>query len=69
MLKKDGMRSRCPNRNCNWSMASHEMKSDGSAPQCVCGTEMKRVEIVRVFTYLAFLRGEDPTEEGVWSKE
>ena len=34
-----------------------------AAPRCICGSEMKRMEVVRVFTYLDFLRGEDPVEE------
>jgi hypothetical protein len=30
---------------------------------------MKRVEVVRVFTYLDFLRGTGPTDEEVWNEE
>jgi hypothetical protein len=69
MLKRDGMRWRCPNRDCDWSVVAPTPVAGESAPRCVCGAEMKKVEIVRVFTYLDFLRGEGPVEEEAWSKE
>jgi hypothetical protein len=69
MLKRDGMRWRCPNRDCDWSMVNQAAEPGSPAPRCVCGTEMKRVEVVRVFTYLDFLRGAEPADEEAWSKE
>ena len=69
MLKRDGMRWRCPNRDCDWSVVAHAPKPDDPAPRCICGTVMKKVEVVRVFTYLDCLRGEGPVEEEVWSEE
>jgi hypothetical protein len=68
MLKKDGMRWHCPNRDCDWSVLAQVPATGDAAPRCVCGTEMKRVEVVRVSTYLDFLRGPGPVEEEV-SKE
>ncbi len=69
MLKKDGMRWRCPNRDCDWSVVAQAPVPGDGAPKCHCGAEMKRVEVVRVFTYLDFLRGTEPGEEEVWNKE
>ena len=63
MLSKDGMRWRCPDPTCNWSMVAPLAITGEPTPRCVCGAEMKKAEVVRVFNYLDFLRGEDPVEE------
>ncbi len=69
MLKKGEMRWRCPNRDCSCPVCPRHRRTGDAAPRCDCGTEMKRVEVVRVFTYLDFLRGTEPGEEHVWGEE
>jgi len=39
-------------------MAS-SLEMEGRAPRCVCGSLMEKRELVPVFSYLDFLRGEE----------
>lgn len=58
------VRWRCPNRDCSWSMVSSVAEDDEAAPRCICGGQMEQIEVIPVMTYLDFLRGETPAEEG-----
>lgn len=58
MSKADGAYWHCPNRDCNWSMVS-ALEMEGEAPRCVCGILMEKRELLPVFSYMDFLRGEE----------
>jgi hypothetical protein len=56
------VRWHCRNRDCEWSMVSTSTDSMDSSPRCFCGQLMEQAEVIPVFTYLDFLRGESDSE-------
>lgn len=56
MTNQDGVRWRCPNRDCDWCMVATMPIGAETTPRCVCGSVMEKAESVPAFRYLDFLR-------------
>lgn len=69
MSNGNGVHWHCPNRDCNWSLVATMAEEEGAVPRCVCGSSMKKVELMPVFQYLDFLRVEPPIQEEVRSEK
>jgi hypothetical protein len=68
MLKTQGAHWHCANRDCGWSVVLTFYKHDEVVPRCVCGGPLTRSEMLPVFSYLDFLRGQD-SPQGTESAE
>lgn len=59
MLKAQGVRWHCADRQCGWSAVLTIYEQGETVPRCVCGAPMTRSELPPVFSYLDFLREEE----------
>jgi hypothetical protein len=61
MMMKTGERWHCTNPACRCEvLVQVHSEVDGNNPRCVCGTPMKKKYVAPNFTYLEFLRVDDP---------
>jgi hypothetical protein len=61
MIMKTGEQWHCTNPACRCEvLVQSSSETDGSNPRCVCGAPMKKTYAPPNFTYLDFLRIEDP---------
>ena len=61
MMMKAGERWHCTNSACHCEIVVQvQSEFDGDNPRCVCGAPMKKKYVAPSFTYLEFLRVDDP---------
>lgn len=70
MIMKAGQRWHCTNPGCQCEVLVESSRGcEGSNPRCVCGAPMKREYTPPKFTYLDFLRVDEPVETPRGSRE
>jgi hypothetical protein len=70
MIMKTGELWHCTNPSCRCEvLVQSGSDTEGSNPRCVCGAPMKKTYAPPNFTYLEFLRIEDPIPARVGSRK
>lgn len=70
MTHQGGVRWRCPDPDCRWSMVVTSALPGEPAPRCICGNAMQKAEPApHTMAYLDFLRAENRGPEEPAEKE